>query len=394
VIRILGAIVEGIAGIGAAAGTLFYLTCLWSARAYLNERAAKSSSEPNQPVAGRAPSVSILKPLKGEDPEIYQSFRSHCLQDYPQYEIIFGVSDAGDPAVRAVERLRHEFPHCAIQLVVCSQALGANTKVSNLAQMVQVARYDHMIVSDSDVRVEPDYLQKVVGPLADAEVGMVTCLYRGIASPTLGSKLESLGISTDFAAGVLVARSLEGGVRFGLGSTMAFRRRDLEAIGGFESFVDYLADDYELGKRIAALGLEVKLSEVVVETFLPAYNLQQFFEHQLRWARGVRDSRRGGYLGLLLTFGWPWAVVAVLASGGSGWAWGLAVMATCFRFLMAGTVGVSVLKDRQIPHFLALIPLRDVVAVLVWVASFASNTVAWRGDRFQLQNGKLVRIYP
>jgi ceramide glucosyltransferase len=394
VIRILGAIVEGIAGIGAAAGTAFYIACLWTARAYLKKRAAKSSFGANQPAAEWLPPVSILKPLKGEDPEIYQSFRSHCAQDYPQYEIIFGVSDAHDPAIWAVERLRQEFPHCGIQLVVCSQVLGANTKVSNLAQMVRVARYDHMIVSDSDIRVEPEYLQKVIAPLTDTQVGMVTCLYRGIASPTLGSKLESLGISIDFAAGVLVARSLEGGVRFGLGSTMAFRRRDLEAIGGFESFVDYLADDYELGKRIAALGLEVRLSEVVVETFLPAYNLRQFFEHQLRWARGVRDSRRGGYLGLLLTFGWPWALLAVLASGGAGWAWGLAVLAIFFRVLMAWTVGVSILRDRQVPRFLPLIPIRDVVAVLVWVASFASNTVAWRGDRFHLQDGKLVRIHP
>lgn len=388
--RLLSEIVAAVSGMAAVAGIAFYIACLWSACAYLKYRASGS----NQPAVEQLPPVTILKPLKGEDPEIYQSFRSHCLQDYPRYEIIFGVSDANDPAVIAVERLRQEFPDLAIDLVVCSEILGTNTKVSNLAQMMRVARYDHLIVSDSDIRVAPDYLRKVMTPLASENTGMVTCLYRGIASPTLGSRLESLGISTDFSAGVLVARAIEGRVRFALGSTMVFRRRDLEAIGGFESFVEYLADDYELGKRIAASGLEVRLSEVVVETFLPAYDLRQFFEHQLRWARGVRDARRGGYLGLLFTFGWIWAVLTLLASRGAGWAWGLFGVAILFRLFVAWTVGVRLLRDHQVMRFMPLLPLRDLVAVAVWVASFASNTVTWRGDRFQLKDGKLARIHP
>ena len=381
--HILGAIIEAVAGVAALAGIGYYLACLWSARSFLR----KEEVSPNPIVH---PPVSILKPLKGLDPEIYESFRSHCRQDYAQYEIIFGVSDPQDPARQAVERLRQEFPQHAIRLIVCSQALGANTKVSNLAQMVCAAQYDHLIVSDSDIRVEPDYLRRVIAPLADARVGMVTCLYRGIAGPTQGSRLESLGISTDFCAGVLVARSLEGSVRFGLGSTMAFRRRELEAIGGFESFVDYLADDYELGKRIAALGLEVRLSRLVVETFLPAYDMRGFFAHQLRWARGVRDSRPAGYVGLLFTFAWQWAVLAVIVSGGAAWAWGITALAVPLRLLVAGTVGTRVLKDRQLARFLAWLPFRDMVAVLVWLASFASNTVTWRGQRFHLKDGKIV----
>ena len=391
-IRPLAELVEAVSGLASLAGIAFYFTCLWSARAYLKDR--DQASRPAQPGTHELPPVTILKPLKGEDPEIYQSFRSHGLQDYPQYEIIFGVSDPNDPAVKAVERLRHEFPQLPIQLVVCSESLGTNTKLGNLAQMVRAARYDHLIVSDSDIRVEPDYLRKVITPLTNVAIGMVTCLYRGIASPTLGSRLESLGISTDFSAGVLVARAIEGGVRFALGSTMAFRKRELEAIGGFESFVDYLADDYELGKRIAALGLKVHLSEVVVETFLPAYDPRQFFEHQLRWARGVRDARRGGYVGLLFTFGWIWAVVALLTSRGAGWAWALAGTAILLRVLVAWMVGIQVLFDRQVRRFVHLLPLRDLVALAVWFASFASNTVAWRGDRFYLKNGKLARIRP
>ncbi len=225
--------------------------------------------------------VSILKPLKGTDPDVYESFRSHCLQDYPEYEIIFGVSDPHDPAVASVQQLQREFPDHAIRLVVSPNILGANVKVSNLEQMLTSARFEHLIVNDSDIRVERDYLRRVIVPLADERVGMVTCLYRGIAVSTFGSKLESLGISTDFCAGVLVAKQLEGGLRFGLGSTLAFRRTDLERIGGFLSIVDFLADDYELGRRIAALGLEVQLSDVVVETHLPSL-LQRPVRHRGR----------------------------------------------------------------------------------------------------------------
>jgi ceramide glucosyltransferase len=378
-----------IAGVGALAGIGYYLTCLWSAGSYLRDR-SRILAQDKLPAA--FPPVSILKPLKGEDPEIYESFRSHCRQEYPEYEIVFGVSDANDPAVQAVERLRQEFPDRSIQLIVCTEVLGTNTKVSNLAQMVRSARYDHFIVSDSDIRVPPDYLRRVVAPLAEPGVGLVTCLYRGIAGPTVSSKLEALGISTDFCAGVLVARSIEDGLRFALGSTMAFRRQDLEAIGGFESFVDYLADDYELGKRIAGLGREVRVSDVVVETFLPSYTVREFFDHQLRWARGVRGARPGGYAGLLFTFGWLWALLALFASGGAMWAWSVFAAAVVLRFLVAWIVGVDALADRQVPRFSLLIPLRDLVGVLVWVLSFASNTVTWRGDRFQVKNGKLTRL--
>jgi ceramide glucosyltransferase len=222
---------------------------------------------------------------------------------------------------------------------------------------------------------------------------MVTCLYRGIAGPTLGSALESIGISSDFAGGVLVARYIEGGVRFGLGSTLAFRRRELDSIGGFEAVVDYLADDYELGRRIAELGLRVELSEVVVETFLPAYDLGGFFRHQLRWARSVRDSRKWGYVGVLLTFGLPWALLALVLAGGAGWAWGLLLTAALLRVLVAVAVGKLVLRDPQVPRFLWLIPMRDLAALLVWGVSFASNTISWRGDSFHLKDGKLMRLH-
>ena len=381
-------IIEALAVAGTVASIAYYCLCLWSAAAFLRWRKADKSVRPTQ----ATPPVTILKPLRGTDPEMYESFRSHCVQDYPEYEIIFGVSDANDPAIQLVERLKKEFPRRAIQLLICSETLGANTKVSNLVQMARAAHHEYFIVNDSDIRVEPDYLRRIVAPLSNPQIGLVTCLYRGIANASLGSRLESLGISTDFAAGVLVAQLVERGIRFGLGSTLAFRRRDLQAIGGFEALVDYLADDYQLGSRMAALGLKVKLSDVVVETFLPQYTLRGFWNHQVRWARTIRDSRFMGYVGLGLTFGLPWALLALLFARGAGWAWALLALAAVLRIAVATVVGSSVLEDRQVIPALALLPIRDLIALAVWIASFAGHEVSWRADKFELQNGKLIKI--
>lgn len=380
------AAVQIVAVIGVICSSLYYILCIWSANAFLRKARARG------PKISSFPAVSILKPLKGIDPEIYESFRSHCLQNYPEYEIIFGVSDADDPAIESVRRLQMEFPERRIQLVVCSKVLGANVKVSNLVQMLPKARYEYLIVNDSDIRVEADYLSRVTPPLADPRVGMVTCLYRGVPSETLGSRLEALGISTDFCAGVLAAYKLEGGIHFGLGSTLAFRRSDLEKIGGFQTILDYLADDYELGRRISALGTTVELSEVVVETYLAPYRLKDFLSHQLRWARGVRDVRKGGYIGLVFTFGVTWALLAVVASRGANWAVVALVITLFLRFAAAFAVGWKVLRDRQVLRFGWLIPLRDLIAAAVWLVSLWGHAVTWRGDRFRLEHGRLTRI--
>jgi ceramide glucosyltransferase len=191
--------------IGCVSSSVYYLLCLWSAVAFLNGRKEEAERLSGSTPPDALPPVSILKPLKGIDPDIYESFRSHCLQDYPSYEIIFGVSDPQDPAIESVRQLQREFSERTIQLVVCREALGTNLKVSNLAQMLQAARHSHIIVNDSDIRVEPDYLRRVMNPFCDQQVGMVTCLYRGLPASTLGSRLEALGLSTEFCAGVLVA---------------------------------------------------------------------------------------------------------------------------------------------------------------------------------------------
>ncbi len=384
-------VIEIVSVFGMISSSAYYLLCLWGARNFLLE--PKAAGRSVRPIHSLPP-ISILKPLRGIDPEIYESFRSHCVQDYGEYEIIFGVHDANDPAVASVEKLQREFPGTQIRLVVCPKILGTNVKVSNLVQMLPVAHYEYLIVNDSDIRVERDYLQRLMAPLSDEKVGMVTCLYRGVAASTFGSRLEALGISTDFFAGVLAARQLEGGIRFGLGSTLAFRRAELDRAGGFELLLDYLADDYELGKRIADLGLDVVLSDSVVETCLPAYDLPGFVSHQLRWARAVRDSRTGGYFGLLFTFGLWWSFLALVLSQGAAWVWALFGVTLFLRLAVALVVGKVVLGDGELLKNLWMLPLRDFIAVGVWIASFAGHTVSWRGDRFTLKDGRLVRSGP
>jgi len=371
----------------AVCGLGYLLLSLWSEWRFLRWR----RQERQRPAGTFTPPVSILKPLRGSDRQMYESFRSHCLQDYPRYEILFGVGRADDEAVAEVERLRHEFPSHDIRLVECGPARGPNAKVSTLARLLREAKYNHLVVNDSDIRVEPDYLRRIVAPMEGRRVGMVSCLYRAEAGRSLASRIEALTVATDFAGGVLCAVALEGGLHFGLGSTMAFPREAAEAIGGFESLLEYLADDHELGKKIAAAGYRVVLSEEVVETFLPDYGWRAMFEHQLRWARTVRDLRKWGYAAVLVTFGLPWALAAALFAGAAGWSLALLAAVAAARFASAALLCGPILNDRRSMRELWLIPVRDVVGVAVWFASFAGDTVIWRGERFHLKDGKLRR---
>ena len=387
-IHLLLRTLQTIAVLGCVSSSAYYLFCLWAAARFVRARKSPSTALPSHLLPG----VTILKPLKGTDPEMYESFRSHCLQDYPEYEIIFGVSDPNDPAIAITESLEREFPDGAMRLMVCKDILGPNVKVSNLEQMAQSARYQHFVVNDSDIRVESDYLRRIVAPLVDPRVGLVTCLYRGMAAETLGSKLESLGISTDFSAGVLAAQRLERGLHFGLGSTLAFRKAELERIGGFKALVDFLADDYELGRRIRALGKEVVLSDVTVETHLPEYTLSGFLQHQLRWSRSVRDARPRGFIGLVSTFGIMWGLLAVIFGGAAPWTWAVLGTVLLLRTVMAFFMCRTVLQDEEGVESLWLVPIRDLIGVGVWIASFTGHTVTWRGDRFRLNQGRLTRF--
>jgi len=389
-------LLEAVAATGTVCCLFFYFLSALSMTSFLRDR-RKTLAQPPLPDS-QLPPLSILKPLKGVDPEIWESFCSHCEQECPEFQIqiqmIFGVSDPADPAIEVVRKLQSKYPNREIELIVCDRVLGPNIKVSNLVQMLPAARHELLLVNDSDIRVPPDYLRKVITPLADASVGLVTCLYHAVASPTLGSRLEALGISTDFVPGVLSARFLEKGLHFGLGSTLAFRRRDLEAIGSFEALLDYLADDYELGRRIAATGKRVELSAATVTTFLPAYTLRQFFRHQLRWSRTIRDARRWGYAGLLFTFGLPWALVTLLVAQGAAWAWALFALTFAARLAVGFVAAVVVLHDRQALSNIFLLPLRDLIAPFIWAAGFLGNRIHWRGDVFDLKDGRLTIVKP
>src|SRR5271157_3933196 len=379
-------VVAALCALLALSGTAYFAMCIWAAKRWQRER------ERSRPTWTQfSPPASILRSLKGLDPQMYRAFRSHCVLDYDEYEVLFGVSELNDPALALVARLQEEFPLRQLRVVHCPQVLGLNGKVSNLAQMLPQARYEHIVINDSDIVVPRDYLQRVLAPLANPGVGMVTALYRGIAAKTLGSRLEALGLSTDFAGGVLVARALEGGIRFGLGATIATTKTMLLEIGGLEPLVDYLGADYELGARTAAAGYRVELADIVVETALPDYTFRDFWSHQIRWARNVKDRRPGQYFGLVVTFALVWAVFGVLDSPHAWWTWVILGVAVVARLTSAIVVGRGVLQDPQVLRHLWLVPLRDLVALSVWIASYAGNEIEWRGLRFRLRDGKLER---
>jgi ceramide glucosyltransferase len=336
--------------------------------------------------AGGLPPISILKPIRGLDPGFYCAIRSHAAQDYPEFEILFGVADLADPAVPAIRQLQAQFPEREIRLIHC-HTVAPNGKVGVLIDLAREARHRLLLVNDSDIRVQPDYLRRIVAPLKDPRVGLVTCLYRAVASG-FTARLEALGIATDFAPSTLVAPFA--GVReFGLGSTLLFRAADLQHAGGFEAIADYLADDYQLARRITGLGLRIHLSKVVVETSLQGDSWLDAWRHQLRWMRTIRVSRFDGYLGLPVTFATLWALVAGLAGY-----WWLAAPLLALRMLMALTAGVGVLRCRITVRYFLLAPLRDLIGVALWIAALWGNTVRWRDRHLRLLPGGRLAARP
>jgi ceramide glucosyltransferase len=368
----------------AVAGLGYFLAAFLAAQVFLFKRRAWQGEF--------SPGVTILKSLKGLDPGMLEAFRSHCRQTYPgEYELLFGVSSQDDPAAAAVRQLQAEFPGRSIRLIECPLRLGTNGKVSTLIQLAPHAHHNFLLINDSDITVSPRYLERVMGCFAREGVGLVTALYRGRAHETLPSRLEALGIATDFQPSVLLARWIEGGLRYGLGSTLAVSREALARIGGLETLVDQLADDYELGVRIFKAGYAIALNGEVVETSVPAYTWRGFFDHQLRWYRTVRDARPWGYAGLIFTHGLGWAFLNVIASGLGPLSLWLLALSFFLRLGLAMIVGASVLGDHEVLPNLWLLPLRDAVAMGLWLAGFAGNTILWRGERFALKGGKLER---
>lgn len=331
-----------------------------------------------EPSATRYPPISILKPIRGLDPGFREAIRSHAAQDYPEFEILFGVARPDDPALAEIEDLRREFPHRAIRAVP-SATEAPNGKVGVLIDLAREARHDVLLVNDSDIGVPPDYLRRVVAPLEDPRIGVVTCLYRAAASTRPGI-WEALGIATDFAPGVVMAPWV-GVKNSGLGATLVFHAADLERAGGFEAIADSLADDNELAARIARLGFRTHLSRLVVETSLQAERWRDVWNHQLRWHRTVRVTHLPGYCGLPVTFAAGWAA----AAAGAG-LWELAAALLGARMAMALAAG-RLLGCPITRRWFALVPLRDLWGVAVWFAGLFGDSVEWRGFRMKLSRG-------
>jgi ceramide glucosyltransferase len=338
-----------------------------------------------------APGVSLLKPVRGIDFGSYENFASFCRQEYPDYEVLFAVNDNADPAVPLIQRLIADFPERRIRLFAGADHLGANRKVNNLARLAREARHEILVLSDGDVRVGPNYLREVVAPFADEGTGAVTCFYRAIAEKNLGAELEAIGAASDFFAGVLMADGMAG-MSFALGASIATSKHWLGKIGGFAAFADMLADDYELGHRIARAGGRVLLSREVVWTMYPAQTARGSWDHQLRWARTVRLCRPLSYFGLLFTHGLPWALLAAVVAPAKWIAAAYLLAYLVLRLVMAWTVGVWGVGDEVLRRRLWLVPFRDLLNFGVWLASFASNRITWGGAEYAMRKGRMIPI--
>ena len=348
--------------------------------------------ERNRVLRSYAPPASILKPVRGVDFASYENFRSFFLQEYPEYEILFCVNHLDDAAVPLIRQLAEEFPKRSLRLLSDAPQAGSNRKVNNLALLAREAKYELLVQSDGDVRVGRDYLREIAAPFEGAETGVVSCFYRGVVQNNVWSELEALGASTDFSAGVLVADWMEG-VTFALGASVATTKTWLAKIGGYEALANVLADDYEIGNRVAEAGGRVMISREVVETMYVTMPFSKFWEHQTRWARTVRLCRPGSYIGLLFTHGLPWAIVGAMASRSVLGAAAFISTYLMLRLSLAWTVGAWGLHDETARRKWWLVPFRDALHFAVWLGSFFSNRITWGDLEFRLSaNGEMTAI--
>lgn len=327
------------------------------------------------------PGISVLKPVRGLEPGLTAALESFLRQDYPCFEVLFGVADPHDPVWPVLQDLQVRYPQVPIRIVLCPQRLGANPKVSTLQQLLPQARHPLLIIADSDVVAPPELLRQLAAALEPPSQGLVSCLYRHLPPRTPGAALEALAINVDFIPSVAVAHYLEG-VRFALGAVMAIKRSLLPAIGGLAALADHLADDYQLGWRVAQTGHRVAILPLVVETGNPRQRVQGFWQHQLRWARTYRVCRPGGFLAYGITFVFPWALLGWL-TGGVGF-WG-PVLALLVR-LGAAWICQRLLAGRPLTWELALLPFKDGLSWLLWLLSFLGDEVVWQGRRYRVHS--------
>src|ERR1700722_8309329 len=372
----------------AAFPLVYYLLAIFAALAFSHAAKAQAPSTPTF-----EPPVSILKPVHGVDFASYENYASFCTQDYPEYEILFAVNDESDPAIAVVTQVITDYPQRHISLLIGAECFGANQKVNNLARLTREAKHEVLALSDGDVRVGPQYLRNVVAPLRDHNVGAVTSFYRGIAQNNLYAELEAVGAASDFFAGVLMAAWTEG-VKFTLGAAVATTKTWMRKIGGFEAIAAFLADDYEIGRRVAQAHGRVVLSDETVSTMYPAQALRSFWQHQLRWARTVRLCRPVSYAALLFTQGLPWVIAAAVLAP-AHWIAALYLLTyLVLRLATAWLVGVSGVCDEVVRRRLWLVPLWDAIHFVVWTASFASNHIVWGNVEYVIDRGRMKPTAP
>lgn len=370
----------------AVAPLFYYALSCWAAWRFF--RKARTQKLPSY-----APPVSVLKPVGGVDFASRENFESFCRQDYPQYEILFAVNEENDPAASLIRELIAARPERSIRLFVGAETIGSNKKVNKLARLAREAAHDTLVLTDGDVRVGPNFLREVVAPLGDLATGATTCFYRGIVQPNFWAELEALGTASDFFAGVLMANWLEG-VRFALGAAIATSKEWISRMGGFEAIASTHSDDYELGRRIAEAGGRVELSRECVWTMYAAETFPDYWHHQLRWARTVRLSRPLSFAGLIFTHGMPWTVLAAVFAPNGALRAAFPIAYLLPRLVMAAVVGIWGVGDETVRRKWWLIPVRDAIHFIVWVASFGSRKIRWRGTQFVMREKEMAPSKP
>lgn len=373
----------------AAIPWIYYSLVLFSAwRFFRCSRKTKTS-------VSYTPPISHLKPIRGLDPDAYENFASFCRQDYPEYEIVFCVGDASEPALPTIQRLIRDFPECQIRVLMGSGRIAANDKVAKLVRLTAEAKYETVVISDSDVRVQPDYLRTVVAPLADPKVGAVTCFYAPVPSEekTLVQRIQSVGMLSDFYAGILVAWQLDG-VKFALGPTIATTRKHLAGFGGYAAIENRPADDLLVGRLIAEQGYEVSLLNYTIQTVSDFHSLRDLFLKRLRWTVVMRIMRPWGHFGLIFTLGLPWALAAIFIDPTPQVAFLFLSAYFAFRIAMMEVIGKSGLNQPGVYKKLWLLPMWDLLATCIWLASFTRNSIRWRDGYYYIRNGELVPVDP
>ncbi len=371
----------------AAIPFIYYFLALYSSWRFF--RLTKKSQQP----LDYTPPVSNLKPIRGLDAEAYENFASYCRQDYPEYELLFGIGDGDEAVLEVLEKLKRDFPERRIRVVHVSGHTAPNDKVVKLSRLVSEAQNEVLVINDSDVRVRPDYLRSVVAPLRDPKIGAVTCLYVSTHEHTFLQKLQSIGMICDFYPGILVARQLDG-VKFAFGQTIVTTRKHLEGFGGYAAIQNRPADDLLVGRLIAEQGFEVELLPYAVETVADFKSLGDFFFKRLRWMTVMRHMRPWGHLGLIFTQGLAWSVAAVAIHPSLHVALFYIGGYLAVRVAMTWLIGIWGMKQKGIWKKMALVPLWDTWALLIWLLSFARRSIRWRDIDYRIRGGMLVPVIP